>query len=123
MPAESLARAAAVADLVLVEGVAACPTRILAPIGSHVVAAVARSLERAGVVHARHRAPVAGGVRRRDRRPGASPTPIRWDLDLDDLPVQLVTHVASVDGVTDDVPHGLRPECAFVPELLRVSPI
>ena len=35
----------------------------------------------------------------------------------------LVTHVATVDGVTDDVRQGLRPECGFVPELLRVSPM
>jgi hypothetical protein len=122
VPAESLARAAAVADLVVVEGIAACPTRILAPIGSHVVAAVAHSL---GVpvwctLGIGRRLPVEYVDEIADRvLAGADP----WDLDLDDLPVPLVTHVATVDGVTDDVRHGLRSECAFVPELLRVSPM
>ena len=98
------------------------PTRILAPIGSHVVAAVARSL---GVpvwctLGIGRRLPVEYVDEIADRvLAGTDP----WDLDLDDLPVQLVTHVATVDGVTDDVRYGLRSECAFVPELLRVSPM
>ncbi len=122
VPAESLARAAAIADLVIVEGVAACLTRILAPIGSHVLAAVAATLD----------VPVwcTLGIGRRlpveyvdaiAERVLAGVDPC--DLDLDDLPVRLVTHVATVDGVTADVAAGLRAECAFVPELLRVSPI
>ena len=122
VPTEGLARAAAAADLVLVDAVAAARDRILAPIGSHVVAAVARSID----------VPVwlAVGIGRRlpieyvdeiaERvLAGADP----WDLDVDDLPVTLVTHVASVDGVSADLPAALRPECPFAPELLRSSPI
>ena len=111
MPSEALARAAAASDLVIVEGIAVCPSRILAPIGSHVLAAVARSL---GVpvwctLGIGRRLPVEYVDEIADRVfAGADP----WDLDLDDVPVQLVTHVATVDGVTADVAAGLRAECA-----------
>jgi hypothetical protein len=122
IPAEAIARAAAAADLVIVEGIAACPSRILAPIGSHVVAAVARTLDMPVwcTLGIGRRLPVEY-VDEIAERVLASADP--WDLDLDDLPVQLVTHVATGEGVTDDVTRGLGPECAFVPELLRVSPI
>ena len=120
IPGEAIASAAAIADVVLVEGLAAAPTRILAPIGSHVVAAVARSVG----------TPVwlAAGVGRRlptqyvdaiaERVLGDSAV---WDLEVDDLPVELVTHVGSVDGVVDDVSAALRPDCPFAPELLRTG--
>lgn len=122
VPSEALARAAHAADLVIVEAIAASRTRVLAPIGSHVVAAVARSL---GV-------PVwcAAGIGSRlpveyvdaiGERVLASAEP--WDLDLDDLPPGLITHVASVDGVTTDVATGLAATCPFAPELLRTSAI
>jgi hypothetical protein len=122
VPTEGLARAAAAADLVLVDAVAASRDRILAPIGSHVVAAVARSV---GVpvwcaVGIGRRLPVEYVDEIADRvLAGADP----WDLDIDDLPVDLVTHVASVDGLSDDLAAALRPECAFAPELLRSSAI
>ena len=45
-----------------------------------------------------------------------------WDLDVDDLPLDLVTHVASAYGVSADVAAELRPDCPFAPELLRFSP-
>jgi hypothetical protein len=45
-----------------------------------------------------------------------------WDLDVDDLPPTLVTHVAGTGGVSDDVNASLRPDCPFAPELLRFSP-
>jgi hypothetical protein len=121
VPAESIARAAAAADLVLIETVAACPRRILSPVGSHVVAAVARTVA----------APVwlVAGVGRRlpaeyvdaiaDRVVGGAST---WDHDIDDLPVPLVTHVVGERGLTDDVGAGLGPACPFAPELLRTSP-
>jgi hypothetical protein len=121
VPAESMARAVASADLVLVDAIAASPQRVLAPVGSHVLAAVAASLG----------TPVwcVAGIGRRlpteyvdeiaDRLLSGDP----WDLDVDDLPVGLVTHVATADGVTDDPSAGLRPECPYVPELLRTSPI
>jgi hypothetical protein len=120
IPAESLARAAASADLVVIEAVAASIQRVLAPIGSHVVAAVARSVD----------TPVwlAAGIGRRlpvqyvdaiaDRVMADSSV---WELDVDDVPLHLVTHVGSVDGVSDDVAASLRPDCPFAPELLRTS--
>ena len=49
----------------------------------------------------------------------AAPT---WNLDVDDLPLELVTHVAGADGLSDDVAAALRPDCPFAPELLRFSP-
>jgi len=120
VPAESLARAAALADLVLLESIAASPTRVLAPVGSHVVAAVAASTG----------TPVwlAAGIGRRlpvqyvdaiaGRVIGESAA---WDLEVDDVPVGLVTRVGSVDGVSDDVTGSLRPDCPFAPELLRTG--
>lgn len=119
VPAESIARAAGVADVVLVEAVAAGPGRALAPVGSHVIAAVARSVG----------APVwmVAGVGRRlpteyvdaiaERVTAGSSS---WDVDVDDLPLDLVTHVVTEDGVADVA--DLRPDCPFAPELLRSSP-
>ncbi len=121
IPAESLARAAAIADVAIVEAVAACPTRALAPVGSHVVAAVARSVD----------TPVwlVTGVGRRLPSEYVDAIGERlvagheaWDLDVDDLPIELVTHVASCDGVGGDVAAALRPDCQIAPELLRSSP-
>lgn len=120
IPAEALALAASTADLVIIETIAASPSRVLAPVGSHVVAAVARSV----------RTPVwlAAGVGRRlpvqyvdaiaERVLVSSAV---WDLELDDLPVDLVTHVGSVDGVSGDVAVALRSDCPFAPELLRTG--
>jgi hypothetical protein len=121
IPAESLARAVAGADLVIVDGVAACPSRVLAPIGSHLVAAVAASVDvpvwcTLGIGR---RLPVEYVDAIAERVLAGDP----WDLDVDDLPVGLITHVATADGVTADVTAGLRAECPFVPELLRTSPI
>jgi hypothetical protein len=119
VPAESIARAASVADLVLVEAVAAAPGRVLAPVGSHVVAAVGRSVQTpvwlvAGVgrrLPAEYVDAIAGHVADRDAG---------WDVDVDDLPLQLVTHVVTADGLADAA--SLRPDCPFAPELLRTSP-
>jgi len=125
VPAESLARAVAVADLVLIEGIAACRRRVLAPVGSHVLAAVAAHLE----------VPVwcALGIGRRlpceyvdaiaDRvLAGCEP----FDAEVDELPIGLLSHVATTSGVTADVSldvaSAFQPECAFAPELLRSSP-
>jgi hypothetical protein len=122
IPSESLARAVAAADLVMIEGIAACPRRVLAPVGSHVLAAVAAHLG----------TPVwcALGIGRR--------LPVEYvdaiaahvlagcdsfDADIDELPIGLVSHVATTDGVSSDVVAALQPECAYAPELLRSSPI
>lgn len=121
VPAESLARAVAMADLVILEVVAACPERVLAPVGSHVLAAVAASLS----------VPVwlVAGVGRRLPQQYVDEMAARvlacsdsWDLDIDDLPVDLVTHVVSDQGPAADVPTGLAAACPFAPELLRSSP-
>ena len=121
IPAESLARAAAVSDLVMIEAVAACPMRVLAPVGSHVVAAVAKSVGTPVwlVTGIGRRLPVqyVDAIAERVVIETAA-----WDLDVDDLPVDLVTHVASVDGVNDQVAVALRPDCPMAPELLRTSP-
>jgi translation initiation factor 2B subunit (eIF-2B alpha/beta/delta family) len=122
VPPESLARAAAISDVVLLEGVAACSGRVLAPIGSHVVAAVAADL---GV-------PVwcALGIGRRLPAEYVDAIAERvvadtksFDVDIDELPVGLVSHVATRDGVSSELGSALRPECSFTPELLRASPI
>jgi hypothetical protein len=119
VPAESIARAASAADVVLVEAVAAAPGRVLAPVGSHVIAAVGRSVDTpvwlvAGVGR---RLPIeyvdAIAQRVMDCDDG-------WDVDIDDLPLDLVTHVVTEDGVADVAT--LRPACPFAPELLRTSP-
>ncbi len=119
---ESLARAVAAADLVLIDGIAACGRRVLAPVGSHVLAAVAAHLE----------TPVwcALGLGRRlpceyvdaiaDRVLEGCES---FDADIDELPIQLVSHIATTDGVSADVRAALHPECVFAPELLRTSPI
>jgi len=121
IPAESLARAAHQADVVIVEATAASTQRVIAPVGSHVLAAVAHSVGTPVwlAAGAGTRLPVeyvdAIGAHVID---GAS----TWDLDVDDLPPALVTHVAGADGLSDDVTSSLRPDCPFAPELLRFSP-
>jgi hypothetical protein len=121
IPTESLARAAHHADVVVVEATAASTKRVIAPAGSHVIAAVARSVGTPVwlVAGAGTRLPVEyvdaiGGL-----VIDAAPS---WNLDVDDLPLELVTHVAGADGVTDDLAAALRSDCPFAPELLRFSP-
>jgi hypothetical protein len=119
---ESLARAVTAADLVLIEGIDACSRRLLAPVGSHVLAAVAAHLD----------TPVwcALGIGR--RLPGEYVDAIAeralagcesFEADIDDLPIGLVSHVATAERVSADVPAALQPECSYAPELLRSSPI
>ena len=121
VPAESLARAANQADVVLVEATAASPQRVIAPVGSHVVAAVARSVGTPVwlVAGAGTQLPAeyvdAIGTHAID---GQS----TWNLEIDDLPVELITHVASAAGLSGDISSSLRPTCPFAPELLRFSP-
>lgn len=119
IPAESLARVASQSDVVLVDAAAACPGRVLAPVGSHVVAAVARSVGTPVwlTVGLGRRLPDAYVDEIADRLLVAGGDP--WDLDVDDIPVELISHVASADGVTEQVAAALRPDCPFAPELLR----
>ena len=121
VPTESLARAAREADVVVVEATAASSRRVIAPVGSHVVAAVARSVGTpvwlVTGVGARLPAEYVDAIG--ELVVDAAPT---WNLDVDDLPLELVTHVAGADGLSDDVAAALRPDCPFAPELLRFSP-
>lgn len=119
---EYLARAVAAADLVVIEGIAACGRRVLAPVGSHVLAAVAAHLE----------TPVwcALGLGRRLPCEYVDAIAERvldgwepFEADIDELPIALLSHVATADGVSADVGAALGPECAYAPELLRTSPI
>jgi hypothetical protein len=122
VPPESLARVMVGADIVLLDAVAGSPRRVLAPIGSRVVAAVAADV---GV-------PVWCTSALGRRLPaeyvdaiaelvidGADP----FDTDLDELPVPLISRLVSTDGISDDPVAALRAECALAPELLRSSPI
>jgi hypothetical protein len=119
---EAVARAAAAADLVLVEAIAASPQRVVAPIGSAAAVAVAASL---GV-------PVwlVAGVGRRlpdplvcaiAERVAAADDP--WLLDTDVFAASSVTHVAGPAGVLVACPAAFAPDCPMAPELLRASPI
>jgi hypothetical protein len=122
---EALAQAMSIADLVLIEALAATPTRLLAPIGSHVLAAVA----------AQQGVPVWCVADVGRRLPGEYVDEIvarvlpsgTWDprtvADIDQVPVELVTHVVGPQGVSTAVAVALRAECAMTPELLRTSPI
>ena len=105
----------------MVEAVAAGRNRVIAPVGSHVVAAVARSVGTPVwlVAGAGTRLPTeyVDAIGRLVIDDATS-----WDLDVDDLPLELVTHVAGADGLSADVTAALRPDCPFAPELLRFSP-
>lgn len=120
VPSEALARAARCADLVIVEAAAASDQRVIAPVGSHVVAAVAATVDTPVwlVTPTGTRLPTEYLDAIGEHVIDAS----SWNGDFDDLPLGLVTHVVSRDGVTDDVAGGLRPTCPFAPELLRFSP-
>jgi len=110
------------ADMVLVEAHAVSSDRVVAPIGSSAVAAVAAAC---GV-------PVwlVVGVGRRlprelvaaiDARVATVDDP--WELDTDAFSTGCVTHVVGRRGLAVAGPEALAPECPMVPELLRVSPI
>jgi len=121
IPAENLARAMDEVDLVMIEALAARASRVIAPVGSHVVAAVARSVGTPVwlAVGLGRRLPPEYVAAIADEVIGDAAV---WDLDVDDVPLELLTHVASTDGVSADVPAALRSDAPFAPELLRFSP-
>jgi hypothetical protein len=114
---EQLARAAGAADVVLVQASAACADRVLAPVGSQVVAAVGRSagtpvwlVAGAGTrLPAQYVDEIAGRVVSEDD----------WSGSVDDLPLDLVDTVVNDDGAVPCSPVALRPDCPIAPELLR----
>jgi hypothetical protein len=119
---EAIGRAVPVADVVIVEAHAASTERVVAPIGSGAVAAVAATCD----------VPVwlVAGVGRRlprdlvvaiDER--VAKVDVAWELDTDVFSTRCITHVVGVRGLAVSGPEALAPECPMVPELLRVSPI
>jgi hypothetical protein len=123
VPVEAAAVAVAQADLVLVEAEALDASRLIAGIGSAVLAAVAGIAE----------TPVwaVGGVGR--RLPGPMVDAIVAHLDGDDdfwgreaeaLPLRLVDQLAGPAGrCPASAPAAARAECELAPELLRSSPM
>jgi hypothetical protein len=114
---DELARVVDQADGVVLEAAAACAQRVLVPVGSRVVAAVARS---AGTpvwlvtpTGTRLPAQYVEEVARRSIPDDA------WTATLEELPLGLVDSVVNVDGLSSNVPVALRPECPLAPELLR----
>ena len=105
--AEAIGRAVPAADVVIVEAHAVSIDRVVAPIGSAAVAAVAAAC---GV-------PVwlVAGVGRRlprelvaaiDERVAKVDDP--WELDTDVFSTGCITHVVGVHGITDREPRGVR---------------
>jgi len=120
IPTESLAHVAAEADLVLIDAAAVCERRLLVPVGSHVVAATAASVGTPVwlAVGIGRRLPAAY-VDRIAHLSGVGRQP--WDIDLDDLPLGLVSRVVSAGGGDADVDRALRPDVACAPELLKIG--
>lgn len=117
---EGVGSAASAADLVLVEGLAIGPDAVLARTGSRAVAAVAYCDGVAVWL-------VAGRGRR-------LPEPLwvamlqrladrdePWEHSVEAVPLALVSHVASPDGVVTIDVADLAPECPPATELLRSS--
>ena len=122
VPTEQLAHAASAADVVLVDAVAACPTRLLVPVGSRVLAAVAASVGTPvwTVIGVGRRLPAEYVDTIAQRALAVAPS---WNAELDELPLASVSCVVTADGNTVPGPDGLRADCPFTPELLRASPI
>lgn len=113
---EALGRAVTAADGVLIEASAVSPDRLLAPVGSQVVAAVARS---AGT-------PVWLLVPTGTRLPGQYLDEIArrtlsddWSGRIDEVPADLVDTVVNEVGTAPMSAVAVRPDCPFAPELLR----
>jgi len=120
VPAEAAAAAIRGADLAIVEAEAVGATRAVAPIGSCVLAAVARAASvPVWLVAGRgRRLPEAMVDSMIDRLAG-----VPWDLDHEPLPLELVTHVVGPTGRAGMSPDAIRAECPMVGELLRPSPM
>ncbi len=119
---EAIARAVGVADVVVVETVAACPGVAVAPIGSAVLAAVgsACSVPVWLVAGLGRRLPAAFVDVIADR---VSCDAQPWELDHDVFDPAVATHLVCGDGVLDMSAAALRADCAQTSELLRSSPI
>jgi hypothetical protein len=121
VPAEAAAAAAADADVVLVEADALDASRVVAPVGSVVLAAVA------GV--AGTPVWVVAGCGRRLPSPMIDAITARldgdyWTREAESLPMSLVAHIVGPAGrLPVAASSALRAECEMAPELLRSSPM
>jgi hypothetical protein len=113
---EALGRAVANADVILIEATAVSPQRVLSPVGSQVLAAVAHA---AGTpvwlvagTGTRLPAPYVDEIARRVLSDG-------WTGGVDEVAFDLVDRVVTEDGSTPGVAHAVRADCPFAPELLR----
>ena len=122
LPAEAAALAAARADLVLVEAEAVDATRIVAPIGSAVLAAVAGV---AGtplwLVAGRGRRLPPALIDGMIARIVDEDEP--FDVEVEVVPTTSVTDVIGPDGRVSMSAAAVAAECDVAPELLRSSPI
>jgi hypothetical protein len=123
VPMEAAALAAADADVVLVEADALDASRLVAPVGSAVIAAVA------GIAGT----PVWVVAGRGRRLPSPMLEAIAahlergddyWTRDAETLPLALASHVVGPTGrLPVSAPAAVRAECEMAPELLRASPM
>jgi hypothetical protein len=106
---------------VLIEAVAAAADRVLCPVGSHVLAAVAASVGTPVwlVAGLGRRLPSDYVAAIADR---VTPPRASWDVDVDEVPVALITRVASADGVVALSASAWRADSPVAAELLRSSP-
>jgi hypothetical protein len=120
IPAIGTAAAVAESDLVIVEALACGPDAALCAIGSHAAAAVAYCNE----------IPVwlVAGRGRRLPEPmwkvlleRSTDADEGWELDVERVPLAMITAIAGESGLADVAPAALAPECPFAAELLRSS--
>jgi hypothetical protein len=122
VPPEAAAVAVADADVVLVEADALAPARVVVPVGSAVLAAVA-CLPGTPVW-------VVAGCGRRLPSPMVDSIVARldgedyWTREAEAIPMSLVAHIVGPAGrLPATAPAAVRAECEMAPELLRTSPM
>jgi hypothetical protein len=113
------------ADVVLVEALAADAERVIAPIGSSTIAAIASTWGRpVWLVAGVGRRLPAGFVDAMVARVDALCDEVDpWDLGVEVLPTSLFTHVVGPHGIVPMGPPAIVAECPMAHELLRQSPI
>lgn len=114
------------ADLVLVEALAVDPQRAIVPIGSSTIAAIAYASSTpvwlvAGVGRRLPTVYVDAMAGRIEHLVDEGIDP--WDLDVEELPLTLVTDVVGPHGRVPMGPPAIVAECPLASELLRQSPI
>jgi hypothetical protein len=120
IPAIGTAAAVMDSDLVIVEAMACGPDAALCAIGSHAAAAVAYCNEIPVWL-------VAGRGRRlpeqmwRVMLDRATDGDDSWELEVERVPLAMVTAIAGEGGLVDPDPAALTPECPVAAELLRSS--